>query len=136
MHDDTNPTRPRPIQGTGFGSDAIYACVLVGVATGLLLVGAVVSPVIRLLVLLVILSCVGFFLAVVTTAYLGYLNVPSESPRTPSWIFMGGVGVGLTAFTVVFGIGWLAGFLVYVVSVVWVLILMERRRRIDGPDTF
>jgi hypothetical protein len=49
---------------------------------------------------------------------------------------MGGVGVGLTAFTVVFGIGWLAGFLVYVVSVVWVLILMERRRRIDGPDTF
>ena len=133
MRDDTNPPRPRPIQSLGAGSNATHGAILVGVALGLVLIGAVLVPVIRLLMFLGILSCVGFFLSVVTTQYLGYMDIPSESPRIPRLMFIAVVSAGLITFAAIFGVKWLAGFLVYVASVVGILVRMEKRRRLEEP---
>jgi hypothetical protein len=131
MNDQTNPTRPARL--LGFGTDTIYTCVLVGIAAVLLVVGFILSPVIRVIALIFLLAYIGFFLAFVITTFLGYAEVPSEIPRARAWTFTIGVTAGLIIFTVVFGVGWLAGFLVYMASVVGILVLMEKRRRED-PD--
>lgn len=134
MHDQTNPTRPT--RSLGFGANAIYSCALAALGLILLIIGMILSPVIRVIALMLLLAYTGFFLAVAIAASLGYMDVPTETPGPAPWKLGLGLVVGLIILLGVFGLEWAVGFLVYVASVVGILVLMERRRRIAGPNAF
>jgi hypothetical protein len=114
----------------GVGLWLWYPCLLASLVLVFAIGGALVSPVVRKLVIIALSAYGGFLLALFIAILLGFSDVdlPPPSPREQRNVF----GLGLLSIivcTVLFGPFWLIGFVIYLGVVIGVFWIVGRQKK-------